>query len=71
MSDMASDQGRRDRDEARKKLPKPPPPAEWAGAMSTRELFERLLGYCDAELPRAVATELKRRYNAKVYGRKP
>ena len=36
-------------------------PAEWAAQMSDAELCERVVGYCDAKLPRAVAEEMVRR----------
>ena len=37
-------------------------PAEWAAKMPDEELLERMRGYCDAALPRAVADELINRY---------
>lgn len=36
-------------------------PAEWAATMSDAELCERIVGYCDAKLPQAVAEELVKR----------
>ena len=74
MSDMQSDQGRRDRDwarqQARKKVAEQSP-AEWARQMSDKELLERVQGYMAATLPKALFEEWKRRYNAKKYGNRP
>ena len=43
-------------------------PTEWARKMSDTELLERMVAYArDAALPKAVALEVKRRFNARKY----
>ena len=39
-----------------------PSPDEWAQAMPDDELLDRMVGWADAELPQAVALEVKKRF---------
>ena len=74
MSDMQSDEARREREQKRlrsvRKLAELTP-AEWAKTLSDKDLLERVQGYMAATLPKALFDELKRRYNAKKYGSRP